>query len=180
MTPSNAFHFIGGVVVSAVLAVVVTTAMSKNDPQSFDQYQQLIDEVPVLLNADLADAAKSLMKRSMQAHHDQDAEALIADLGADYSFYSVSADGPAPLAESREIAAEMTINLYQSDYMKNYAGVKSTPIAIVGNIGIQLDVEAFEFEDGSREEMTILSLFETQDGKLKRLWAFYPDVGDVE
>lgn len=180
MTLSNAFHFIGGAAVSAVLAVAVSTAMSKNAPQSFDQYQTLIDEVPVLLNTDLADSAKSLMKRSMQAHHDQDSAALIADLGDDYSFYSVSADGPAALAESKEIAAEMTVNLYQSDYMKNYAGVKSTPIAIVGNIGIQLDVEAFEFKDGSREEMTILSLFETEDGKLKRLWAFYPDVGEAE
>lgn len=176
MTPNNAFHFIGGAAVSAVLAVVVSTAMSKNDPQSFDQYQKLIDDAPVLLNEDLADATRSLMKRSMQAHHAQDAAALIADLGDDYSFYSVSEDGPVALAESKEIAAEMTVNLYQSDYMKNYAGVKSTPIAMVGNIGIQLDVEAFEFEDGSREEMTILSLFETQDGKLKRLWAFYPDV----
>lgn len=180
MTLNNLYHFIGGAAFSAILALVVSAASSKNDPQSFETYEHLVNTAPVLLDADLADATKTLMKRSMLAHHNQDAAALIADIGNPYSYYSVSEEGPVALAESHEMAAEMTVNLYESDYMKNYAGVESTPIAVVGNFGIQLDVEAFEFEDGSREEMTILSLLETKDGKIRRLWAFYPTLPDAQ
>ncbi|MEQ8509102.1 MAG: hypothetical protein RIB43_08865 [Rhodospirillaceae bacterium] len=177
MTYSNLRYFVGGMILSAAL-MLSSTVWTKNTPQSFAEFERLVDAAPVLLNPALAEETRALMKRTMLAHHQQDTAALIADLHEDYTFYSVSEDGPMALAESREIAAEMTANLYQSDYMKNYIGVKSQPIAIVGNIGIQLDVEGFAFDDGTTEMHTLLTVLELKDGKILRNWAFNPETGE--
>ncbi|MEQ8734273.1 MAG: hypothetical protein RIC29_05065 [Rhodospirillaceae bacterium] len=179
MTYSNLRYFAGGMIVSATL-MLSSTVWTKNTPQSFEEFEQLVDAAPVLLDPALAEETRALMKRSMLAHHQQNTAALIADLHEDYSFYSVSEAGPVALAESRAIAEEMTANLYQSDYMKNYTGVKSQPIAIVGNIGIQLDVEGFAFEDGTTEMHTLLTVLELKDGKILRNWAFNPETGADE
>ena len=177
MTYSNLKYFAGGMILSAAL-MLSSSVWTKNEPQSFEEFERLVEAAPVMLDTALVDETRALMKRSMLAHHQQDTAALVADLHEDYTFYSVSEDGPMALAESRDIAEEMTANLYQSDYMKNYMGVKSQPIAIVGNIGIQLDVEGFAFDDGTTEMHTILTLLELKDGKILRNWAFNPVVGE--
>ena len=177
MTYSNLKYFAGGMILSAAL-MLSSSVWTKNEPQSFEEFERLLEAAPVMLDTPLADETRALMKRSMLAHHQQDTAALVADLHEDYTFYSVSEDGPVALAEGRDIAEEMTANLYQSDYMKNYMGVKSQPIAIVGNIGIQLDVEGFAFEDGTTEMHTILTVLELKDGKILHNWAFNPVVGE--
>ena len=175
MTPSNAFHFAGGAFVSAIIAVAMTSgARTQNQPQSFEEYERRMEQIPLLLDDSQAQPTKALMKRVMFAHHNRDAVAEVAELGDEYSFIRVYEDGPAVLAESREIAEEMSRNLYESDYMKNYQGVEAHPIAIVGNIGVQLDIERFAFEDGTTEVHKILTIMETKDGKLWRNWAFNP------
>lgn len=177
MTYSNFYHFVGGVVVSASVALALTSgAWTQNDPQSLEEYERRIEQAPVLLNKDLADATKAYMKGSMRAHHEQDVEALIAGLGEPYSFTRIYKEGPVELASSRKMAKAASVSLYESDYMKNYRGVEAHPIAIVGNLGIQLEIESFEFEDGSKDVSTILSVYEMKDGKLWRNWAFSPQV----
>lgn len=177
MTYSNFHHFIGGVVVSASVALALTSgALTKNEPQSLEEYERRIEQAPVLLDKDLAEATKAYMKGSMRAHHDQDVAALVAGLGDPYSFTRIYEEGPVELASSREMAEAASVSLYESDYMKNYKGVEAHPIAIIGNLGIQLEIESFEFEDGSTDVSTILTVYEMKDGKLWRNWAFTPQV----
>jgi hypothetical protein len=179
MTYSNLYHFVGGIVVSASVALALTTgAWTQNEPQSLEEYERRIEQAPVLLDRDLAEATKSYMKGSMRAHHEQDVAALIAGLGEPYSFTRIYEEGPVELASSREMAEAASVSLYESDYMKHYQGVEAHPIAIVGNLGIQLEIETFEFEDGSKDVSTILSVYEMKDGKLWRNWAFSPQVMD--
>ena len=181
MTYSNFYHFVGGVVVSTIVALTLTSgAWTKNEPQSLEEYERRIEHAPVLLDKDLAEATKAYMKGSMRAHHDQDVAALVAGLGEPYSFTRIYEEGPVELASSREMAEAASVSLYESDYMKNYRGVEAHPIAIVGNLGIQLEIESFEFEDGSTDVSTILTIYETKDGKLWRNWAFSPQVTDDE
>ena len=175
MTYSNLSYFAGGVILSAALMVSASSSVwTNNEPQSFEEFERLVDEAPVLLDSALANDTRALMKRTMLAHLQQDVAALVAELGEDYTFFGVYEDGPVALAEGRDIAEELSVNLYQSDYMKNYQGVKSHPIAIVGNIGIQLDIESFAFEDGTTEVHKILTVLELKDGKIWRNWAFNP------
>lgn len=173
MTLNNMAYFIGGAVLSAAVAFS-SGAWTQNNPMSVQDYESRLDQAPVYLSAALSDQTKAFMKRSMRAHLSQNVDALIADLGEEYSFTRIYEEGAVELAESREMAEEMSISLYESDYMKNYRGVESYPIAIVGNLGIQFDIETFTFEDGSKDVSKILTVYEMKDGKLWRNWAFTP------
>lgn len=161
----------------ASFCLLIVSAWSSGANQSLDDYAQLLMNAPVFVDAAEADSTRSLMSRMMDAHHRRDGVAEVAELHDDYSYVLVTDEAVTTLAESRDMARQMTENLYQSDYMKNYQGVVATPIAIVGNIGIQLEVERFAFDDGETTKTTTLSIYETKDGKLLRLWAFRPATG---
>jgi len=176
---SKTHHFIGGAVTGSIIVLVFgASAWTMSETQSYEDYEKRFSKVTVLLDPKLAKDTMGVMKRVMFAHKRRDARAEVAELGENYTFTQVYEDGPVELASGREIAEQMSVNLYESDYMKNYRGVVAQPIAIVGNIGIQLDVETFEFEDGTQKVTKILTLLETRDGKLWRNWAFYPLGGE--
>jgi len=142
--------------------------------QSLDQYNALLDKVPVLTDTSQAQVTKGVMKRSMLAHHNRDTDAAVAELAEDYAWMRVFEGGAVAAVSGREVAREITNNVYGGDYLHDYLGSDSQPIAIVGNLGIQLETENFENEDGSLRVSTSVSIYEIKDGKLWRLWAFIP------
>jgi hypothetical protein len=72
----------------------------------------------------------------------------------------------------------MTKNLYESDFFDQYLGLESIPLAVIGNLGVQYEVERFLQDDGSTHIMKTLAIYEIKDGKLWRLWAFPPFLGE--
>lgn len=179
MIRSNVVHFLSGAIIASIVATIATTsALTQNTAQTFEEYARRVELAPVLLDGGLALEAKGVMTRMMLAHKQRDGIAEVAELGDNYSFTQIHEEGPVVLAEGREIAEEMSVNLYESEYMKSYRGVVAHPIAVVGNIGIVLDIETYEFADGTNEVNKILSIYETRDGKLWRNWAFYPITRD--
>ena len=141
-------------------------------------YIRLLDKTPSLFAPKEAEDTKTLMARMMTAHHNQDSDAEIAELADNYAWIAVSEAGYQERASGKQIAAEMTRNLYASDYMKDYMGAKVQPIAIVGNIGVQLEHENFRDKTGQVKTTTALSVYEVRQGKLLRLWAFLPTSAD--
>jgi hypothetical protein len=172
---SNVCHFITGAMTGAVVLLFLTGgAWPQKHAESIDDYKRRLDGAPVYLDENLGQDTRALMWRMMQAHHRRDAVAEVAELGKNYSYTRIYESGPAQLASGKAVAEAISTNLYESDYMKDYKGVEAYPIAIVGNIGIQLDIERYEFADGSTRVNNILSVFEVKDGKLWRNWGFSP------
>ena len=159
--------------------IFATSAWSQNQLQSYDEYKELLDEAPVFLDTQLAEAVKGVIDRSYVAHDKRDTDASLAELGEGYSWIKVSAEGPREMAKGLEITRELTRNLYESDFFDNYLGVDARPIAVIGNIGIQLEIEKFQNEDGSVKVMNTLAIYEIRDGKLWRLWAFAPTTSET-
>lgn len=160
-------------------SVLATSAWSQNQLQSYDEYKELLDQAPVFLDTQLAEAVKGVIERSYVAHDRRDTDASLAELGEDYSWIKVSAEGPKEMAKGLEITRELTRNLYESDFFDNYLGVDARPIAVIGNIGIQLEIEKFRDEDGSLKVMNTLAIYEIRGGKLWRLWAFAPETSEA-
>ncbi len=84
------------------------------------------------------------------------------------------------MASGREVTYQMTKNLYESDFFDQYLGLESTPLGIIGNLGIQYEVEQFLREDGSKHVMKTLAIYEIKGDKLWRLWAFPALLGENE
>ena len=143
--------------------------------QSFEDYKALLDKAPSLLDSPIAATTKGVMERSMRAHHAMDTDAAVAELSEDYAWMHVFQGTATTAVSGREIAREITYNVYEgSDYLHDYLGSDSRPIAIVGNLGIQLEIENFKNEDGSLRASKSVSIYEIKDGKLWRIWAFVP------
>ena len=174
-----ALHFcLGAVVSGALVSVFWSTAWSANQAQSIDEYKTLLNKTPLLMGQAAAETTKGLMQRMMTAHHRQDAAAEIAELAEDYAWIGVSEAGYQEMVTGRDVAAAATRNLYASEYMKDYLGVEANPIAIVGNIGVQLEHENFRNKDGSVKTTSSLVIYEVRQGKLLRLWAYMPTSDD--
>ena len=150
----------------ATILAINSFAWSYDLDQSFEDYKKLLDQTPLLLDSELGEATKGVMERSLIAHNARDTDASIAELGEDYAWIRVSEKGAKEFAKGREIARELTRNLYEGGAMDNYLGVDAQPLAIVGNIGIQLEIEGFQNEDGSTRMMNTLSIYEIKDGKI--------------
>lgn len=170
--------FLGVIIGGATIAALVPIAQSANQVQSLKDYTQLLDKTPLLFAPEEAAVTKALMARMMAAHHRQGSEAEIAELADSYAWVAVSEAGYQERASGKDIVAQMTRNLYASDYMKDYMGAKAQPIAIVGNIGVQLEHENFRDKTGNIKTTTALNIYEVRQGKLLRLWAFMPTAAD--
>lgn len=164
-----------------VMASIAACSESPSQPeltypiQSFEEYKALLDKVPSLLDSPLAETTKGVMERSMRAHQNMDTDAAVAELSEDYAWMRVFEGSATAAVSGREVAREITYNVYEgSDYLHDYLGSDSRPIAIVGNLGIQLEIENFKNEDGSLRVSKSVSIYEIKDGKLWRLWAFVP------
>lgn len=180
MILNRSYYFFCGVVVSAAAMLAINSfAWSYNQTQTLDDYKKLLDETPALLNAELGEITKGVLERSLIAHNNRDTDASIAELGEGYSWIRVNEEGPRTMASGLEITRELTRNLYEGGAMDNYLGVDAQPLAVIGNIGIQLEVEGFQNEDGSTRIMNTLAIYEIKDGKLWRLWAFTPTVAEA-
>ena len=180
MTQVNKWHLVVAAAIGAAIALSASSAVrSAYQAQSIDEFERLLDQVPVLLDPNAAQATRGVMKRSMVAHANRDANAAIAELGEGYAWIAVSEDGYQEMVSGRETAAEATRNLYQGDGLKNYLGATSTPIAIAGNFGIQVDYDNFQKADGSIEVKKTLSVFEVRGGKLLHLWSFWPGATEL-
>jgi hypothetical protein len=170
--------FLGATVGVALTSVFWSSAWSSNQAQSIDEYMRLLDATPLLMDRRSSETTRALMQRMMSAHHRQDAEAEISELAEGYAWIGVSEVGYQEMASGRDVAAAATRNLYISEYMKDYMGVEAKPIAIVGNIGVQLEHENFRAKDGSVKTTTSVTVYEVRQGKLLRLWAFTPTSAD--
>jgi hypothetical protein len=181
MKINGRYGFASGAMTSAVLLLAGShLAVSSNAAQSYEQYAALLDKVPMYLDRDQAEQTKAIMRRTMLAHHERDTDAAIAELGEDYSWNRIVESGAVTLAKGRETAEAVTRGLYESgDYLeKYYLGADSTPLAVVGNLGVQLEIENYRNEDGSTRVTRSLVIYEMKDGKLWRLWGFVPVEGD--
>ena len=134
----------------------------------------MLYEVPVLLDSELAQITRGVMDRSMTAHDNRDTDAAIAELAEGYAWMHVFEEGYQEVVSGLETVEKVTRDLYEGDALKDYLGANSQPIAIVGNLGVQLDLDIFENEDGSQNVTKTLSIYEVRDGKLLRMWAFFP------
>jgi hypothetical protein len=182
MNTRRPYGFSGGVMVAAVVLLVASNlASSSNIAQSYDEYAALLDKVPTLLDPGQAEETKAIMRRTMLAHHRRDTDAAIAELGEDYSWNRIVEAGAVTLTKGRETAEAVTRNLYEkSDYLeKYYLGSESTPLAVVGNLGVQLEIENYKNEDGSTRVTKSLVIYEMKHGKLWRLWGFVPIEDDA-
>ena len=148
--------------------------------QSFDEYKALLDDLPLLIDPRQARTTKGVMERTMLAHHNMDTDAAIAELDENYAWMRVFQGSAAAAVSGREVAREVTNNVYGGDYLHDYLGSDAQPIAIIGNLGVQLETENFKNEDGSLRTSTSVSIYEIKDGKLWRLWAFTPTEPDPE
>lgn len=182
MSTRGFYGFAAGATTSALVLLTVShLAQSSNIVQSYDDYAALLDGVPMLLDVGRAEVTRGVMRRTMLAHHQRDTDAAIAELGEDYSWNRIVEAGAVTLAKGRDTAEAVTRNLYEkSDYLeKYYLGSESTPLAIVGNLGVQLEIENYKDEDGATRSTTSLVIYEIKDGKLWRLWGFIPIGGEA-
>lgn len=165
-----------GLILASAFSLGNTNSRSVTYPiQSYSAYKVLVDKTPILLDAELAGVTKGVMERSMFAHINRDADGAIAELGDNYSWMRVFEGGATAAVSGRELAGAITKNLYSGDIeQQNYLGSNSRPLAIVGNLGIQLEMENYRREDGSIAITNIVSILEVRDGKIWRLWAFQP------
>jgi hypothetical protein len=171
----------GLVLLGTILALGTITLFSddlRSQGQSYDDYEKLLKSVPVLLDDGQAQTTKDVMARSLLAFLERDTDASIAELSDDYSWNKISAKGAVTRASGLEVTYERTKSLYESDFFDNYLGLDSVPIAVIGNLGVQYEVEQFLKEDGSKEILKTLAIYEIKNGKLWRLWAFPPFLGD--
>jgi hypothetical protein len=177
MNRHSTYGFACGAATTAVFLLMAShLAKSSNAVQSYDEYAALLDRVPTHLDAHQAATTKAIMRRTMLAHHNRDTDAAIAELGEDYSWNRIVATGAVTLAKGRDTAEAVTRRLYEgSDYLeKHYLGSESTPLAVVGNLGVQLEIENYRNDDDSTRTTQSLVIYETKNGKLWRLWGFVP------
>jgi hypothetical protein len=173
----QAFIFILG----AISAVCLMTAVAGKDRlpgQSYAEYKSLIDAMPVLLDEGAAQVTKDVIERSFLAHMARDADASIAELAADYSWNKVGAAGAVKMSSGLEKTYQVTKEMYEGDFFDNYLGLQTTPVAVIGNLGIQYEVEQFRNDDDSITTLRTLAIYEIKDGKLWRLWSFSPLPGN--
>jgi hypothetical protein len=142
--------------------------------QSYVEFKALIDAMPVLLDEGKAQATKDVIERSFVAHMARDTDASIAELSPDYSWNKVGATGAVKMAGGLDTTYQMAKKMYEGDFFDNYLGLESTPVAVIGNLGIQYEVEQFLNEDDSIFALRTLAIYEIKDGKLWRLWSFSP------
>jgi hypothetical protein len=177
MNTRKPFGFAGGAITGAVVMLLASRfAASSNVVQSFDEYAALLDHVPMLLDPAQAEMTRGIMRRTMLAHHRRDTDAAIAELGEDYSWNRILESGAVTLSKGRDTAEKVTRSLYEgSDYLeKYYLGSDSTPLAIVGNLGVQLEIESYRNDDLTTRVTKSLVIYEVKDGKLWRVWGFVP------
>ena len=167
---------LGSLVTLIIVACVPNDAASQG--QGYAAYKKLLDATPVLLDDGTAEVTKAVMARSLLAFLERDVEASVAELSQEYSWNKITSDGAVEMANGLDVTYQMTKNLYESDFFDQYLGLESTPIAVIGNLGVQYEVERFLKEDGSTHVMKTLAIYEIEDGKLWRLWAFPPFLGD--
>jgi hypothetical protein len=165
----------------AALSISGLLASTDGNPaQSFEEYQKLLAATPVLLDEGQADDTKGVITRSLVAFLARDAEGSVAELSEDYSWNKITPDGAVKMVTGTEPTLEITKNLYESDFFESYLGVHSTPLGIIGNLGAQYEVEEWINDDGSKRVLRTLAIYEIKDGKLWRLWAFQPFLGDSD
>lgn len=168
-------HLVLAAIMGSVMTLTVTSvAWSRYEAKSPEEYRKLLYEVPVFLDPELVEVTRGVMERSMVAHNNRDTDAAIAELAEGYSWMGVVDGGYQEMVSGRDTVEQVTRDLYEGSALDNYSGADSYPIAIVGNFGIQLDLDLYENEDGSQKITTSLNVFEVRDGKLLRLWAFFP------
>ncbi len=151
-----------------------------NPAQSFSAYQELLRSTPVLLDEGQAEDTKNVITRSLAAFLARDAKASVAELSEDYSWNKITPDGVVKMVTGVEPTYEITKNLYEGDFFESYLGVHSTPLGIIGNLGVQYEVEEWLHDDGSKQVLRTLAIYEIKQGKLWRLWAFQPFLGDSD
>lgn len=168
-------HLVIAAIMGGVMTLTLSSvAWSRYKAKSPDEYRQLLYEVPVFLDRDIVEVTRGVMERSMVAHNNRDTDAAIAELAEGYSWMGVVEEGYQEMASGRDNVEKVTRALYEGPALENYSGADSYPIAIVGNFGVQLDLDLYENDDGSQKVTTSLNIFEVRDGKLLRLWAFFP------
>ena len=166
---------------AAALAISGLLASTEDNPaQSFAAYQELLEATPVLLDEGQAEDTKGVITRSLAAFLARDAEGSVAELSEDYSWNKITPDGAVRMVTGVEPTLEITRNLYESNFFESYLGVHSTPLGIIGNLGVQYEVEEWINDDGSKRVLRTLAIYEIKQGKLWRLWAFQPFLGDDE
>ncbi|MBT8062319.1 MAG: hypothetical protein KJO85_06510 [Gammaproteobacteria bacterium] len=146
--------------------------------QSYVEFKALIDAMPVLLDEGQAQATKGVIERSFVAHMARDTDASIAELSPDYSWNKIGEKGAVQMAGGLETTYQLAKEMYEGDFFDNYLGLQTTPVAVIGNLGIQYEVEQFRNEDDSIFTLRTLAIYEVKDGKLWRLWSFSPRSGE--
>lgn len=169
--------FLGAITTTGIGACIPSDASSQG--QSYEAYQALLEEAPILLDTGQAQVTKAVMSRSVLAFLERDAQASVDELADDYSWNKVGIDGATKMASGREVTYQMTKNLYESDFFDAYLGLESIPLGVIGNLGIQYEVEQFLLQDGSKHVMKTLAIYEMKGGKLWRLWAFPALLGEA-
>lgn len=163
---------LGAIAALGVMAAVPQKARLPG--QSDAEFKALLDAMPVLLDEGHAQATKGVIERSFLAHMARDTDASMAELSSDYSWNKIGAAGAVRMSAGLEKTYELAREMYEGDFFDNYLGLNATPVAVIGNLGIQYEVEQFLNEDDSIFTLRTLAIYEIQDGKLWRLWSFSP------
>lgn len=159
---------------SAQILVPQSAVAQQNEWQTVQDYQRLVDTAWIAANDERTRITKALLVRTWVAHANRDPQAAVDELAEDYSWYRVSDDGPRNVVSGKSKVLAATKALYDGDALDNYLGFRAIPLAVVGNLAVQLEAEAYETADG-RKDVQMLTIYELKDGKHRRLWSFVPE-----
>ncbi len=130
------FFLFGAIVAFGTMKLLADDFPSQG--QSYDDYKNLLDNTPVLLDEGQAQATKEVMARSLLAFLNRDTDASVAELSEDYSWNKVSVKGAVTRASGLDVTYERTKTLYEGDFFDRYLGLVSAPIAVIGNLGVPI------------------------------------------
>ena len=142
--------------------------------QTAQRYQQLVDAAWIAQNDQTTQITKAMLVRTWLAHASQDPQAAVAELADDYAWYRISDEGPRNVVSGKEKVLAATTALYAGDALDGYLGFRAIPLAVVGNLAVQLEAEAYQLAEG-RKDVQMLTIYEMKDGKHRRLWSFVPE-----
>ena len=111
---------------------------------------------------------RDILKLQTAAFNRKDADALGELLTEDYSWYAVTEAGPRKSSEGRAQTVERMRGFFAT---LPYSESRIADSLEVGNMIVAVEKDTF-IEDGKSVERTTLGVYEYQDGKLRRAWAF--------
>ena len=166
----------GGAVLGFLAQIPVSrsAAAKQAEWQTAQEYQRLVDAAWTAQDDATTRITKAMLVRTWLAHANRDAEAAVDQLADDYAWYRISDEGPRNVVSGKEKVMAATTALYASGALDDYLGFRAIPLAVVGNLAVQLEAEAYASADG-RKDVQMLTIYEMKEGKHRRLWSFIPE-----